>query len=104
MMDDLRVLVGLGLTLLLVLLRLEASRFGAAEYDEPVRGRCRTEPCETPIRRIGVSHHFQNSVMFASVGEDVPDRTAGAVDGASSCEVPIAGCPRPRRTRPGRLE
>jgi hypothetical protein len=36
---DLRVLVGLGLTLLLVMLRVEAERFGAAEYDEPVRGR-----------------------------------------------------------------
>ena len=39
MIDDLRVLVGLGLTLLLVMLRVEAQRFGAAEYDEPVRGR-----------------------------------------------------------------
>jgi membrane protease YdiL (CAAX protease family) len=39
MEDTLRVLVGLGLTLLLVMLRLEAERFGAAEYDEPVRGR-----------------------------------------------------------------
>ncbi|MEO8273067.1 MAG: CPBP family intramembrane glutamic endopeptidase [Chloroflexota bacterium] len=39
MITDLRVLVGLGLTLLLVLLRLEAARFGAAEYDEPVKGR-----------------------------------------------------------------
>jgi hypothetical protein len=39
MIDDLRVLIGLGLTLLLVMLRLEAERFGAAEYDEPVRGR-----------------------------------------------------------------
>ena len=38
MMDDLRVLVGLGLTLLLVMLRVEAQRFGAAEYDEPVGG------------------------------------------------------------------
>jgi len=37
--DTLRVLVGLGLTLLLVMLRLEAERFNAAEYDEPVRGR-----------------------------------------------------------------
>jgi membrane protease YdiL (CAAX protease family) len=36
---DLRILVGLGLTLLLVMLRLEAERFGTAEYDEPVRGR-----------------------------------------------------------------
>jgi hypothetical protein len=38
MENDLRVLVGLGLTLLLVMLRVEAQRFGAAEYDEPVRG------------------------------------------------------------------
>jgi hypothetical protein len=37
--DTLRVLVGLGITLLLVMLRLEAERFNAAEYDEPVRGR-----------------------------------------------------------------
>ena len=39
MEEGLRVLVGLGLTLLLVMLRLEAERFHAAEYDEPVRGR-----------------------------------------------------------------
>ena len=39
MEDSLRILVGLGLTLLLVMLRLEAERFGAAEYDEPIRGR-----------------------------------------------------------------
>src|SRR5919197_838506 len=39
MEGDLRILVGLGLTLLLVMLRLEAERFGTAEYDEPVRGR-----------------------------------------------------------------
>lgn len=38
MENDLRVLVGLGFTLLLVMLRLEAQRFSAAEYDEPVRG------------------------------------------------------------------
>ena len=38
METDLRVLVALGLTLLLVMLRVEAERFGAAEYDEPVRG------------------------------------------------------------------
>src|SRR5919112_6828613 len=39
MENDLRILVALGLTLLLVMLRVEAERFGAAEYDEPVRGR-----------------------------------------------------------------
>jgi hypothetical protein len=37
--EGLRILVGLGLTLLLVMLRLEAERFHAAEYDEPIRGR-----------------------------------------------------------------
>ena len=39
METSIRILVGLGLTLLLVMLRLEAERFGTAEYDEPVRGR-----------------------------------------------------------------
>ena len=38
MESDLRVLVCLGFTLLLVMLRLEAQRFNAAEYDEPVKG------------------------------------------------------------------
>ena len=38
MENDLRVLVCLGFTLLLVMLRVEAQRFDAAEYDEPVRG------------------------------------------------------------------
>jgi membrane protease YdiL (CAAX protease family) len=39
LVDGLRSLVAFGLTLLLVLLRVEAIRFGAAEYDEPVAGR-----------------------------------------------------------------
>ena len=38
MNDALRTLIAFGLTLLLVMLRLEAERFGAAEYDEPVAG------------------------------------------------------------------
>jgi len=37
--DPLRILIAFGLTLLLVMLRLEAERFGAAEYDEPRDGR-----------------------------------------------------------------
>ena len=36
MEDQLRILVGLGLTLLLVMLRVEANLFGTAEYDEPI--------------------------------------------------------------------
>jgi membrane protease YdiL (CAAX protease family) len=38
MEDQLRSLVALGLTLILVMLRAEAQRFGTAEYDEPVDG------------------------------------------------------------------
>ena len=38
MEDQLRVLVALGLTLILVMLRAEAQQFGTAEYDEPVDG------------------------------------------------------------------
>jgi len=48
MIDGMRVLVGLGLTLLLVMLRIEAQRFGAAEYDEPVDGH---DP--SILRRLG---------------------------------------------------
>jgi len=36
--EQLRTLVAFGLTLVLVMLRAEAERFGAAEYDEPVGG------------------------------------------------------------------
>ncbi len=39
MEETLRALVAFALTLLLVMLRLEAERFGAAEYDEPSLGR-----------------------------------------------------------------
>lgn len=42
MEEQLRTLVAFGLTLLLVMLRVEAERFGAAEYDEPVAGHPRS--------------------------------------------------------------
>ena len=38
MIETVRELVALGLTLLLVMLRTEADRFGTAEYDEPIGG------------------------------------------------------------------
>jgi hypothetical protein len=38
-LHTLRTFIAFGLTLLLVMLRLEAHRFGAAEYDEPTGGR-----------------------------------------------------------------
>ena len=39
LLTTIRALVALGLTLLLVMLRIEAERFGVAEYDEPTGGR-----------------------------------------------------------------
>ncbi|HEX5591228.1 MAG TPA: CPBP family intramembrane glutamic endopeptidase [Candidatus Limnocylindrales bacterium] len=39
LLSQLRTFVAFGLALLLVMLRLEAQRFGTAEYDEPVGGR-----------------------------------------------------------------
>lgn len=41
MEETLRTLVALALTGLLILLRLDAERFGAAEYDEPIEGQSR---------------------------------------------------------------
>ena len=38
-LPTIRTLIAVGLALLLVMLRLEASRFGAAEYDDPIDGR-----------------------------------------------------------------
>jgi membrane protease YdiL (CAAX protease family) len=77
METSLRILVGLGLTLLLVMLRLEAERFGAAEYDEPVRGR---RP--SAIRRLAwyilgvggvlgllLAHPSAESDLFLQVGD-----------------------------------
>ncbi|HEX7949818.1 MAG TPA: CPBP family intramembrane glutamic endopeptidase [Candidatus Limnocylindrales bacterium] len=43
MEESLRILVALALTGLLILLRLDAERFGAAEYDEPVEGQSRLQ-------------------------------------------------------------
>ena len=43
METTIRITIGFGLTILLVMLRIEAERFGAAEYDEPVRGRSRSD-------------------------------------------------------------
>jgi hypothetical protein len=37
--ESIRILIGSGFFMMLLFLRLEAERFGAAEYDEPKRGR-----------------------------------------------------------------
>src|SRR4051812_46769091 len=48
METTLRILVAFGLTLMLVMLRLESARFGTAEYDEPISGRA-----PSLMRRLG---------------------------------------------------
>ncbi len=73
----LRVLVCLGLTLLLVMLRLEAGRFGAAEYDEPVRGKRSPLGMRLAWYAIGVGgivailwiHPAPGTELFLTVGE-----------------------------------
>ena len=76
--DTFRTVIAFGLTLLLVMLRLEAQRFGAAEYDEPIGGRL------PPIWRrlawyvIGVGgvvailwvHPAPGAELFLSPGDD----------------------------------
>jgi membrane protease YdiL (CAAX protease family) len=56
----LRVLVGFGLTFLLVMLRLEAQRFGAAEYDEAIGGRA-----SSPLRRL--AWYVMGVVLVAAI-------------------------------------
>lgn len=51
---DLRVLMCLGFTLLLVMLRVEAGRFGTAEYDEPVHGHRPSVPRQLAWYILGV--------------------------------------------------
>ena len=74
---DLRVLVALGVALLLVMLRLEAEHFGAAEYDEPVRGRRRSVIRRIAWYAIGVGgvvllvfvHPTAEQSLFLQVGD-----------------------------------
>ena len=99
-MDDLRVLVGLGLTLLLVMLRLEAERFGAAEYDEiGVRGRrpslrCAGSPGTSsgcrPGRRACVVHPDAGSGPVPAGSATAPRRSS-----AASCSAAVGHRCRP---------
>lgn len=74
--DSIRVMIGSGFFVLLLLLRLEADRFGAAEYDEP--GRLRTGPWTrlswyllgfALLAAIYVIHPAPHDVLFMLVGD-----------------------------------
>ncbi|HEX7473955.1 MAG TPA: CPBP family intramembrane glutamic endopeptidase [Candidatus Limnocylindrales bacterium] len=98
-MDDfiltLRTLATVGFVLLLVLLRLDAERFGAAEYDERTRdGRA---PALLPrlawyvvgfglVAAAAVIHPTSSTDLFLSLG----DRTGAIVDGLAYGGVGIA--------------
>lgn len=76
-LGGLRTLVAFGLTLLLVMLRLEADRFGAAEYDEPVGGRSPSIRRRLAWYVVGIAgvvailwvHPAPGAVLFLSGGD-----------------------------------
>jgi len=82
---ELRVLIGLGLTLLLVMLRLEAEPFGAAEYDEPVRGHRRSVLRRLSWYVLGVAGVAALLIVHPDAGIDLrltvgdPDRRLGGI-------------------------
>jgi membrane protease YdiL (CAAX protease family) len=61
MEDTLRSLIALGFALLLVMLRLEAERFGAAEYDDPGRD------AASPALRWRLSWYLLGLVLIAAI-------------------------------------
>jgi membrane protease YdiL (CAAX protease family) len=69
MEETLRSLVAVALGLLLVLLRLDAERFGAAEYDEPEPGRPRSL-----LRRLGWYGVGIGLVALAALVAPAPER------------------------------
>jgi len=76
--EGLRSLVAFGLTLLLVMLRTEAARFGAAEYDEPVDGRS-----PSLIRRVAWYALGFGGIVAILVVHPAPDRDLYLAGGGS---------------------
>ena len=67
----LRVLVGLGVTLLLVMLRIEANAFGAAEYDEPIDGRSRSVLRKLTWYGLGIAGVVALSIAHPNAAYDL---------------------------------
>jgi hypothetical protein len=59
-LTTLRTLIAVGLALLLVMLRLEAARFSAAEYDDPIEGR-------TPSSRRRIAWYAIGLILVAGI-------------------------------------
>ncbi len=85
MEEQLRALVTVGLGLLLVLLRLDAERFGAAEYDESSRGRAPSLPRRLAWYLLGVGLVGTAVVVYpgrgAELGIAFGDRLTAIVGG-----------------------
>lgn len=84
---EIRVLVALALTGLLVMLRLDAARFGAAEYDEPVSGEGRLRVLGRRMAWYGLGIGLLAAVWLihpnpvVDLGLGVGDRAGGIVLG-----------------------
>lgn len=82
MEETLRSLVALGLGLLVILLRLDAERFGAAEYDEPDPGRPRSA-----VRRLGWYGLGIGLIVLVALVHPAPERELGLSPGRDRLEV-----------------
>lgn len=80
MEDQLRVLVCLGLGLLLVLLRFDAERFGAAEYDEVVDGHRPSLRGRLAWYLLGIGLIFGVLLIHPDPGRDLALGLGGRVD------------------------
>ncbi len=86
MEETLRSLVAVGLGLLVVLLRFDAERFGAAEYDEPDPGRPRPV-----LRRLGWYGVGVALVVLAALVHPAPERALRLNPGADRLAVVTLG-------------
>ncbi len=86
MEETLRSLVAVGLGLLVVLLRLDAERFGAAEYDEPEPGRPRSV-----LRRLGWYGVGVLLVALAAVVHPQPEAVLGLTPGRDRLSIVSLG-------------
>jgi hypothetical protein len=96
----LRVLVALALTGLLIMLRLDAARFGAAEYDEPVEGESRLRAWGRRVAwyvlgiglvaAILVIHPAASRDLLLAVGERSGGVVLGVLLGLSGSTLAVA--------------
>src|SRR5262245_48060630 len=97
-LPGLRIQVAFGLTLLLVLLRLEAERFGVAEYDEPAGGRMPSVIRRLTWYALGIAgvvaiawlHPDSDSALFLGFGDRAQTIFFGIVLGLAGTGQAVA--------------